>query len=451
MASVHQTRAPDWSASAASGREASNLRVYAAVALGYLLLMPMQFYMNIGGSVIPPYRIFLIISSLFAIREIARGQVRLGWADTAIIIAVIWICLAMSITSTADEALTASIAHITDIGFSYFFARAAFRNLRDVRMFLLLLLPGIFSLGLILVIEAVTHQHIIQGAAAAITGSGVDYRSAPRLGLMRAQGPFPHPISAGIFLSSFLPLYWLAGFKGWVRFAGAFAAICSFATVSSATLLSLVAAIGLLVYNWLSSLIANLTWRLLFVVIALVTFTLELGTGSGVFGTFVRFASLNMASSYNRVLIWRYGTQNVEQNPWFGIGYADWDRPIWMVASIDHYWLLTAMRFGLPASVLIGLATLLGILLVVKKSMTSTGEDQRCERGLAIAMAVFALGLISVSVWASAQVWYFTMLGMVVSAGSAARLSSHPTTRAGSQAPAEGRRHAQQTGHSPLR
>ena len=141
--------------------------------------------------------------------------------------------------------------------------------------------------GVIMVIEAITHTHIIQGLASAITGNPVDYRSSPRMGLLRAQGPFSHPISAGIFLSSFLPLYWLAGFKGWVRGLGAFAALCSIVTVSSATLLSLVAAIGLLVYNWLSERIINLTWKLFFFASGLVVFALELGTGAGVFGSFV--------------------------------------------------------------------------------------------------------------------------------------------------------------------
>ena len=86
-----------------------------------------------------------------------------------------------------------------------------------------------------------------------------------------------------------------------------------------------------------------------------------------------------------------------------------------MVASIDHYWLLTAIRFGLPATVFIGIATLLGLLLIMRASTAVEGRDGKCLRGMAIAMGVFALGLISVSIWLSAQVWYFLLLGLIVS------------------------------------
>ncbi len=442
MASVHQSPAVGRTFGAHTERAPGNLPVYAAVVLGYLLLLPPQFNLVIAGSVIPPYRFFIAIASLYTIRQVVRGQISFCWADTAIVAAVVWICLAMSVSSPTEVALTGSIAHIADIGFSYFFARTVFRNLNDVRKFLILMLPVLTLTGIIMVIEAVTHTHIIQGIASALTGVPVDYRSSPRMGLLRAQGPFPHPISAGIFLSSFLPLYWLAGFKGWVRGMGIFAAMCSIVTVSSATLLSLVAGLGLLFYNWLTEKIANVTWKLFFIFSGLTTLALQLGTGPGVFGTFIRFASFNTASSYNRVLIWRYGTENVAQNPWFGIGYADWQRPVWMVASIDHYWLLTAIRFGLPASILIAIATLLGILMIIRTSMTSAGHDKTFQRGLAIAMAVFALGLISVSIWLSAQVWYFLLLGLIVSVAKTMAEPTDPAAiAAGNQAPPAGRRH----------
>ena len=40
-------------------------------------------------------------------------------------------------------------------------------------------------------------------------------------------------------------------------------------------------------------------------------------------------------------------------------------------------------------------------------------------RGLAIAMAVFAFGIVSVSIWLSTQVWFHMMLGLCVSLGYA--------------------------------
>lgn len=402
-------------------RTASRLPIYFAVLLGYILFLPPQTSVAIGGSVIPPYRFFLIASTLYVIFAAFRGRFRLVWPDVCILAAVVWISFAMSMTSDAEEAFTASVAHIADIGLAYFFARAVFNDTRDLRMFLLLMLPGLFLSGVILMVEAVTYQHIIQGFFSSITGNGIDYQSSPRMGLMRAQGSFAHPIQAGVFLASFLSLYWLAGFKFWVKISGALAAMLSFATVSSVTLLALAFGIALLVYHWLTELVVNITWRLLFIFSGLFIFAAEIGTSSGTFGLLIRFGSLNAVSAYARINIWKYGSENVAQNPWFGLGYADWDRPIWMVDSVDNYWLLTAMRFGIPAVFFLGLAAFLAIMMLMRRTMTSSYVEARFERGVAIATGIFTLSIVSASIWLQPQVWYFMLLGIAVSLATAAR------------------------------
>lgn len=402
-------------------RTQSRLPLYFAVLLGYLLFLPPQTSLSIGGSVIPPYRFLLLASALFVLFAALRGRFRWVWPDLLILAAVAWISLAMSMTSDAQQALTASVAHIADIGLAYFFARAAFNDTRDLRMFLLLMLPGLFLTGVILLVEAVTYQHIIQGFFSSITGRGIDYQSSPRMGLMRAQAQFAHPIQAGIFLASFLPLYWFAGFKPWLKITGVLAALLSFATVSSVTFLALAFGLFLVFYQWLTEKIANLTWRLLFIGVGLFIFAAELGTGSGTFGLLTRFGSLNSVSAYARINIWNYGSANVVEHPWFGLGYADWERPVWMVASVDNYWLLTAMRFGIPAVVFLGLAALVALVMIMRRSTTSSSLEAQSERGVAISVAIFTLSIISASIWLQSQVWYFMLIGIAVSLASAPR------------------------------
>jgi len=186
----------------------------------------------------------------------------------------------------------------------------------------------------------------------------------------------------------------------------------------------------LMFYNWLTKQFANLSWRLFFMFAGLFVFVAELGTNAGTFNLVIRFASLNSDTGYRRVLIWKYGSQNVRQHPWFGLGYGDWQRPIWMTDSVDNYWLLTAMRFGIIPSVLLGLATCFALVGIVRKSTVTTGTDQQAYRGVAIALGVFALGLVSVAVWLSVQVWFFVLAGAAVS------LSAAPAAmRAGVRAP----------------
>lgn len=389
--------------------------VYLAVVFGYLLFLPPQLNPSVGGSLLPAYRVFLIVAALFVVASFVKRKVRFAWPDLTVILTILWICLAMFINARQEEAITASIANTSDIGLAYFFGRATIRSVRDLRVFLLCMLPGLLFLGLVLIVESLSHRPLMQNFFGSLTGVGVLYRSEPRYGLFRALGPFPHPILTGIFFTSFLPLYWQAGFKPEYRSAGSFASVCGFFTVSSATLLGLVVSTVVLFYAWLTKRVAFVTWPLFFFAAGLFIFLAELGTKSGTFSLLVRFAALNSTTSYTRINIWNYGSQNVANNPWFGIGYADWVRPVWLNESVDNFWLVTAMRFGVPASVLIGLVTVTAILMLMRKSLTSTPADAECERGVAISLAIFALGMVSVALWLSAQVWFFALLGLAVS------------------------------------
>lgn len=395
-----------------------NTGVYLAVALGYMIvLLPSQFNVNIFGSVIPPYRFFLIAALLFILAEAFRGRVRLGWPDFLMIAATGWISLALFMTTEADEAFTSVVAQGADILVAYFFGRTTIRTLRDFRMFLLLMLPGIAFVGAVMVIESVTHTHIIQGFASQVTGKPLMYGSSPRLGLLRARGPFPHPIGAGIFLATFLPLYWFAGFKGWTRLIGVVASLAGFFAVSSGALLAIVGGVGLILYNWLSEKITNLSWRMFFVLGGIMTFALELGTNSGTVSFLIRAASLNSATGYGRVQIWRYGTANVEKNPWFGVGYGDWERPIWMPESIDNNWLMLAIQFGVLPSVLILGVVVMAVFNLARKSESSQWRERRFERAIAMSLALFAFGAATVALWFSPQVWFFVLIGIAVTLG----------------------------------
>lgn len=404
----------------ASGRRAllgEDGLIYLAALLGYILLLPPQLNITILGSVMPPYRFFLIPAALLVLATGLRGRFAFTIPDFLILGTTFWISVSLFLNHEPTDALGSSVALATDIGLAYFFARAVFRTLRDVRIFLLLMMPGLLIIGSIMAVESITHTNIIQPFFGNLTGQSVGWRHDERLGFMRARGPFPHPILGGIFLASFLPLFWMSGLSRIPRSAGSLAAILSFFTVSSAALLALTAATGLMIYNWLTERFSNLTWRLFFGGAAILIFALEFGTKSGSFNLLMRFASLNSYSAFNRVHIWRFGTRNVAENPWFGLGFNDWERPVWMKASIDHFWLLQAVQFGIATPLFMALATILAVLALMRGARYSSGVDRHSLQGLAIALSVFALGIVSVSIWLSAQVWFFALLGICVSMG----------------------------------
>lgn len=388
--------------------------VYLAVLLGYLLLIPTPANLEIAGSVLPPYRLVLIPSALLVLTSAVRARFRLLLPDILVLIATLWISVAMFVNTGGTQAVTAVVSNTVDIALSYFFARVVFQNPRDFRIFLILMAPGIFLVGAIIMLESITFRPFVHETFTNIFGGSHRRRLVERLALMRAFGPFPHPILAGIFLVSFLPLYLLSGIRGWPRILGASAALFSFFTLSSAALLGLVVSAIMLAYNWLTERVANLTWRMFLIALTMVGLALEFLTQNGAFSFLTRYASLNTVTARHRLLIWKHGTANVESHPWFGIGYADWERPAWMLDSVDHYWLLLAMQFGVIVPFLIALTIALAVLNASRASVLGPQADRMMLRGIAISLGVFAFGVISVSIWLSVQTWFYMLAGVAV-------------------------------------
>lgn len=391
--------------------------VYLAATLMYLLFIPEQFNPTIFGFYFPPYRMFMFGATLFLLFSAIGGRLRFAWPDLFVVGGAAWIWLAAFMTSGQfGTAIAQGGSHTLDIAFAYFLARAAVQAPRDLRLFLVLAAPAIAFASLVVVQEAVTHVRILQPLASEITGMPNRLRDETRLGFMRGAGSFPHPILAGIFIASFLPIYLGSGLRGWPRTIGIIAAIGAFFSMSSAALLGLIMGGILWSYQWLTEKITNVTWRLFLLASAILYVTVELTSNSGFYGLMVRYASLNTTTAYNRILIWQFGTENIARSPWFGIGYSDWVRPDWMHSgSFDHFWLIIALRFGIPASVFLIIATVAGIGLLAIKSGKVPLQEARLMRGVTISLAVFALGAVSVSLWLTTLVWFFMLVGIAVS------------------------------------
>lgn len=401
-------------------RRESLVPVGMAAALFYLLLLPEQFYPTISGLKLPPFRLFLLVAFFYLIFGSLRSRMKVVFADVLIILAAAWIWLAAYMSSgLLGTAAIMGGSHTVDIALSYFLIRMTIQSVRDFRKLLILIAPGVGIVGMIVVIEAISHRHIILPLASSITGLPNRVMLEERMGFVRGVGPFAHPIHAGIILGSFLPLYMLSGLRGWPKWMGVAASIGGVFSMSSAAMLSVVVGGALMAYDWVVERLSNLTWRLFLSFSAVLYVAVELTTQSGFYALLVRYASFNSGSAYNRVLIWRFGTENVARQPWFGLGYEDWVRPDWMHSgSFDHFWLLMALRWGVPEVVLLLGATVLGIGMVALKSRQLPPHDARLLRGVAISMGVFALGVNSVALWMSALVWFFMLLGVAVSLGA---------------------------------
>lgn len=424
-------------AAPADDRQSMTRATLAAIML-YLILIPQQFEFVAGGLKFAAYRIFLIGASVYILSSAMRANLRFAWADAMITLGIGWITIASYISSgEITEAVVQGGSHFVDIGLAYFLARTTIQTPTDLRRFLVLVAPGVAFIGLTVAIEAIGHRLIVQDVVAAITGKSNPIRLEVRKGFMRGTSTFAHPILVGIFLASFLPIYLLSGLRGWPRMVGVSTSILGLFSMSSAAVLGIIVGGCLFVYDWLTERIANLTWKLFLGFSAILYFFVEMTSNRGFYTLLVQYASLNSVSAYNRIHIWNFGTENIARHPWFGIGYADWDRPSWMHSgSFDWLWLIFALRFGIPVAVLMLGATLLAVAMLALNSRHLPPSDARLLRGVAISLGVFALGLNSVSLWMNSLAWFFMLVGLSVSLGSArqprqvtAQFGTHPQQR----------------------
>lgn len=398
----------------------SVVRVSLAAVLLYLLLIPEQFNITIGGVYLSPYRIFLLAAPIYLLTSALSKNLRFAWPDLFLVLGLIWITIASYATSNSlNTAMVQGGSHLVDIGLAYFVARATIQSPNDMRRFLILIAPGVIFTGLVIGAEAVSHRLIVQELASLITGNPAPARLDVRLGFMRGFASFPHPILAGIFLASMLPLYLLSNLRGWPKSLSIIGSVLGAFSMSSAALLGLVVGFVLFLYDRLTTRVANATWYLFMGASTIFYIVIETASNRGFYGLLVAYASLNTASASNRLLIWQFGTENIARNPWFGIGYADWDRPEWMHSdSFDWFWLILALRFGIPAAIFVLGATLMAIVFVAMKSRHYPSGDAALLRGVAISLGVFALGLNSVSLWMATLAWLFMLVGITVSLGT---------------------------------
>lgn len=401
-----------------TGPVAASGSLWVAVLLSYSFLIPTNVQFAIGGFVFLPYRLVLLAAIPWIIGHILRRTVRFVLPDYLMLLMVAWIFLALNVTADTERMISNGFANLIDILLPYLVARLAFRSLYDIRHFLVVMAPGFAIIALFMVAEAFGGNYLMQPFALSFFGGpdSVMMGQEVRWGMLRAMGPFAHPILAGLHLAALFPLYYKGGLRGWPFLLGLFAGIASVFTVSAAVMISIMLTAGLLIYDALTYRFSQLTWRLFMIGAAVFILVAELGTKSGAVNLIIRFASFNSGSGFSRVLIWRYGSDAVEQNPLFGIGFNEWSRPFWMSSSVDNYWLNLAMLYGLVPALSLLLVTIIIVALLARRTALWNARDQATIRGLAISITVFALGAYSVSLWVTTQSWFMLLLGMGMAA-----------------------------------
>ncbi len=388
-------------------------RGYWVVAL-FLFAMLLPVYINLGTYRLSGYRIVLLVAFIPLVVGWLTGKCgRIHFIDIALILYCIWAAIALFVNQGSSQIEFVGIFFVENIS-PYLLARRYIRSSDDLTRVAKTLFWILMILWPAAAYESLTGTRIYSELAAPL-GTVIPQGSTEiRFGLIRAQSVFAHAILFGIFAASALPLLYYSRRKGGTKRAGLRRAWVSpaaaFFSLSSAGYLGVALSIGFIVWNWI---LGRLSWRwwLLLGLFGAAILVLEIATNRGALSIIATSLALNTGTAYYRMAIIEFGLQNVWANPILGLGMGDWVRPSWMLtASVDNFWLLTAMRYGIPGFILfLGIyACAITQCLRVK---VSRQEDKDMRLGLLLSLVSMAVVIFTVHIWDTVYVYVLFLLG----------------------------------------
>jgi hypothetical protein len=262
--------------------------------------------------------------------------------------------------------------------------------------------------------EALTSVHILHDSISAAFGGPPAPFIEQRMGLERTFGPFDHPILYGVFSASAFSLaYFVVAERRLMNMGG----MAQVAGVGVATFMS--ASGGPYVVLMMQGFVAAWQrvlgrvqgrWAALFALFAATYVAIDLFSTKTPFHVFVNHFTFSTQSAYNRILIFEFGTAEVARHPLFGIGLGDWERPVWMSDSMDNFWLVVAVRYGLPALALL-LALLLGLVWTAGRRKDLPEDWRRARHAWAFTLFGISVAAATVHLWNALFVLFVFLIG----------------------------------------
>lgn len=396
--------------------------------VAYACLLPRELSFEILGAALFPSRLMLIATLPFSIANLVRSPIRPSIIDACAGFAALWFIIALAMTTNVNIAFVSGGAAAIDYGLAYLLGRSSIRSAEDVRILLRYFMPGIGALFVVMAAESISHKMLMRpGIASLLNLPPPELFYRQRFGLLRATGPFPHPILGGVFLAGIVPLSWYLAHNHRWRILGCALGLGAIFSVSSTAMIGLAVGIGLIFLD----ITQNKSRLPLFPIIAaylgLMLAMIAVLTEGNLVNFFIRNFTLESGSGYYRMLIWQFGGAEALANPWFGIGMRDWSRPEMMYnGTVDAYWLVNAMIYGFPSVVALGLVMIGAIAALLRAQRLLHAADTPVTKALICFIAIALLSGFTVHLWEAINSWIAILLGCAVSIGTQARFAPRP-------------------------
>ena len=401
---------------ATKARKGTVFGVPIVVALFFFgMMMPTSVGISLGGLRLSVYRVVLLvmfIPMLITLFSGRRGQphifdaLALGHAALALIALINW--------GGVQQGIESGGIYIVEFAGAYLLGRLYIRSYDDFRAFAKAYVVIVVGMLAFTIPEAVTSIHILHDGIASATGGAPAPFIEQRMGLERTFGPFDHPILYGVFSASAFSLaYFVLAEKRLTNWGGMAwvvgVAVATFLSASGGPYVVLMMQMFVAGWERVFGKIAG-RWKMLFGLFGILYICIDLFSNRTPFHVFVTYFTFSTVSAYNRILLFEFGTAEVARHPLLGIGLGDWVRPVWMSDSMDNFWLLIAMRYGLPAwALLVGL--MLGLVYAVGRRKGLPETWRRARHAWAFTLFGIAVAAATVHLWNALFVLFLFLIG----------------------------------------
>jgi hypothetical protein len=379
------------------------------------MLLPTAVSLNLGGLRLSAYRVVLIVMFLPMLLRLLSGRAGRPHIFDALVLAhCAWALMALIKWGGLAQGIESGGIYIVEFAGAYLLGRVYIRSYEDFAAVARAYVALVVAMLVFTIPEALTSVHILHdGISAAVGGPPAPFIEQ-RMGLERTFGPFDHPILYGVFSASAFSLAYfvvaerrLMNLRGMAQVAGVGAA--TFMSASGGPYVVLMMQAFVAAWQRVLGRVRG-RWAALFTLFGLTYVAIDLFSTKTPFHVFVNYFTFSKQSAYNRILIFEYGTAEVARHPVFGIGLGDWERPVWMSDSMDNFWLVVAVRYGLPALAFL-LALLFGIVWRAGRRSGLPPEWRRARHAWAFTLFGISVAAATVHLWNALFVLFLFLVG----------------------------------------
>lgn len=384
-----------------------------------------------GGTTLSASRLLLLILFVpLTIAWLSGAGRRIILPDILIAALGVWILITYVYNHGMERVPYGIITGVELFG-GYLLGRILIRSPADFMRFFVYMMVALTILLPFALYELSTSRAIMQEISQSVLGmSHGNVTDSPRAGtLWRVQSVFQHPILFGLFCSVAVANIFFIWRNSIARaFSGAgLALFMTFASLSSGPFLAAMTQLGLIAWGRITR---NAWWTLTILFVSCYVF-LEFASNRGMIIIIIETFTFNPRTAWWRVHIFNYGMENVWANPVFGLGLHDWVRPDWLAPTVDNFWLVLAMRHGIPGFLLLATAAALHIWWVIRAADLSERID-RFRTGYMIGFVGLVFALTTVHVWGPT----FLLTMFYIGAGAWLYLDDHSEPRDAGSEPA---------------